>query len=128
MHGPPDIAGVATTTEPDEDNRQMNEAELRRELEQRERHMQTFQGQEGVVTDQRRVYTEARQVLEAGCKPLRVCIQASAGTGKSFLIETLFLWAVLNGHNVKAVAPTGIAAARLRMPRTPVSATTLLRL
>ena len=77
------------------------------------------------MTDQWRVYTEAIEVLQAGRKPLRMCIQASAGTGKSFLIETLFLWAVLNGHNVKAAAPTGIAAARLRMPRTPVSATTL---
>ena len=103
----------------------MTEAELRQELETRERQMQSFQGQEGVMTDQWRVYKEARECIEAGSAPLRLCLQASAGTGKSFLLETLFLWAILNGHNVKAAAPTGIAAARLRMPRTPLSATTV---
>ena len=40
-------------------------------------------------------------------------------------METLFLWCHLNGPTVKAGAPTGIAAARLRVPRTPVCATTL---
>ena len=87
--------------------------------------MQTFKGEEGIMTDQWRIYTEATRCLEEGRAPLRLCLQASAGTGKSFLLETLFLWAILNGHSVKAAAPTGIAAARLRMPRTPLSATTL---
>ena len=117
--------GSATAAEPDEDNRQMTEAELRQELETRERLMQTFQGQEGIMTDQWRVYKESIECLKAGRKPLRLCLQASAGTGKSFLLETLFLWAILNGHNVKAAAPTGIAAASLRMPRTPLSATSV---
>ena len=94
----------------------MTEAELQHELETRERQMQTFEGEEGTMTDQWRVYTEAIKCLEASSTPLRMCLQASAGTGKSFLLETLFLWATLNGHNVKAAAPTGIAAARLRMP------------
>ena len=40
-------------------------------------------------------------------------------------METIFLWAHLNGHNVKAAAPTGIAAARLRVARTPIAASTL---
>ena len=120
-----DDAGAATTTDPDEENRQMTEAELRHELEIRESQMQTFQGQAGIMTYQWRVYKEAIACLRAGRTPLRLCLQASAGTGKSFLLETVFLWAILNGHKVKAGAPTGIAAARLRMPRTPLSATTL---
>ena len=77
------------------------------------------------MTDQWRIYTEATRCLEEGRAPLRLCLQAAAGTGKSFLLETLFLRAILNGHSVKAAAPTGIAAARLRMPRTPLPATTL---
>ena len=77
------------------------------------------------MSDQRRVYREAIDCLEASRTLLRMCLQASAGTGNSFLLETLLLRATLNGHNVKAAAPTGIAVARLRMPRTPLSATTL---
>ena len=38
-------------------------------------------------------------------------IQASAGTGKSFLLTTVFLWAIVNGMECRAAAPTGIAAA-----------------
>ena len=63
--------------------------------------------------------------LKQAASPYACVSRLPRARGKSFLIETLFLWAVLNGHNVKAAAPTGIAAARLRMPRTPVSATTL---
>ena len=124
IHGVSDGIG-SERTDPEDENRPTTEAELRQELETRERQMQSFQGQEGVMTDQWRVYKEARECIEAGSAPLRLCLQASAGTGKSFLLEALFLWAILNGHNVKAAAPTGIAAARLRMPRTPLSATTL---
>ena len=52
-------------------------------------------------------------------------IQASAGTGKSFLLETLYLWCLVHGLEVSACAPTGIAAARIRIQRTPVRAFTL---
>ena len=52
LHGPHDVAGVAATTEPDEEHRQMNEAELRDELGELERQMRTFQGQKGATTDQ----------------------------------------------------------------------------
>ena len=113
------------TTDPDEERRQITEAELRRELAARESQMQTLQGQAGIMTDQWRIYKEVIACLQAGSAPLRLCLQASAGTGKSFLLESVFLWAIPNGHNVKAAVPTGIAAARLRMPRTPLSATTL---
>ena len=64
--------GSATAAEPDEENRQMTEAELRRELDTRERLMQTFQGQEGIMTDQWRVYTEAIGRLQASRTPLRL--------------------------------------------------------
>ena len=37
----------------------------------------------------------------------------------------IFLWCIINGHTVRAGAPTGIAAARLRVPRTAIHATTL---
>ena len=75
--------------------------------------------------DQWRVYSEAIAVISNNDKPLRLVLQATAGTGRNFLLETLLLWCHLNGHTVRAAAPTGIAAARLRLPRTPVHASTL---
>ena len=54
-----------------------------------------------------------------------MCVQASAGTGKSFLLETLYLWCLVHDLEVSACAPTGIAAARIRILRTPVKAFTL---
>ena len=72
------------------------------------------------VTDQWRVYSEAVRALGSGTRPLRLFIQASAGTGKSFLLETLYRWRIVIGLEVSAWAPTGIAAARIRIPRTPV--------
>ena len=51
-------------------------------------------------------------------------IQASAGTGKSYLLESLFLWSLIHGGQPQACAPTGIAAARIFVPRTAVKATT----
>ena len=67
-------------------------------------------GEEGVETDQYRVFKFIIEQLEHGEKPLRLMIQASAGTGKSFLLTSVFLWAVLHGVKTKACAPTGIQA------------------
>ena len=67
-------------------------------------------GEPGVETDQYRVFNFIIGQLEHGEKPLRLMIQASAGTGKSFLLTSVFLWAVLNGVKTKACAPTGIQA------------------
>jgi len=67
-------------------------------------------GDLGVETDQYRVFKFIIQQLEHGEKPLRLMIQASAGTGKSFLLTSVFLWAVLKGVKTKACAPTGIRA------------------
>ena len=44
----------------------MNEEELRCKLETRERQMHTFQGEEGIMTDQWRIYAEAARCLEEG--------------------------------------------------------------
>ena len=41
------------------------------------------------------------------------------------MLETVYIWGYLNNHKVQACAPTGIAAARLRIPRTPVRAYTV---
>ena len=78
---------AAQTTDPNEENRQMTEAELRGELATRESQMQTLQGQTGIVTDQWRIYEEVIACLQAGRTPLRLCLQASAGRGKAFSLK-----------------------------------------
>ena len=103
----------------------MGPEELRAELERREALLQRLHDKGGQWTDQWRVYTESIRGLQDRTKLLRIFIQASAGTGKSFLLETIFLWCVVHGYEVSACAPTGIAAARIRVPRTPVRAYTL---
>jgi hypothetical protein len=111
--------------DPDDENRFLTVAELRAELESRERLMRMLDGEENQQTDQWRVYCEIRDKLARCADPLRLVLQASAGTGKSFLLETVFLWSYLQGHVVLAAAPTGIAAARLRVRKTPIKAATL---
>ena len=106
-------------------NRPMSPEELQAELSKREAQMQRKGGSDGVSTDQWRVYREIVDALTENKAPLRLFLQASAGTGKSFLLETVYMWAILKGHRVEACAPTGIAAARLRVPRTEVSAHTI---
>ena len=58
------------------------------------------------VTDQYRVYSHIIDRLQ-GDQPLRLMVQASAGTGKSFLLTTIFLWCIVNKKNTRAAAPTG---------------------
>ena len=74
-------------------------------------------GEDGVETDQFRVFNFIIEQLEHGEKPLRLMIQASAGTGKSFLLTSVFLWAVLKNINTKACAPTGIQALLAPTPK-----------
>ena len=64
-------------------------------------------------------------VLECVKGGKNVFITGGAGTGKSFLLETLYLWCHIHGGEVSACAPTGIAATRIRIQRTPVWAFTL---
>ena len=79
-------------------------------------------------TDQWRVYKHITEKLgqRQPTRPLRLLVQASAGTGKSFLLSTVFLWCLVNKKHVSAFAPTGIAAANIGrgMKGTDVCATT----
>ena len=52
-------------------------------------------------------------------------VQASAGTGKSFLLTSIYLWCVVHGMACKAAAPTGIAAANIEIDGTDICAATL---
>ena len=69
------------------------------------------------ITDQWRVYNHIVTSLRTGA-PLRMMVQASAGTGKSFLLTTVYLWCIVNGKKAKACAPTGIAAANVEIEGT----------
>ena len=63
---------------------------------------------EGFARERRRVYKYIIGQLQAGTQPLRLMVQASAGTGKSFLLTTVYLWCILNKLSCKAAAPTGL--------------------
>ena len=76
------------------------------------------------ITDQWRVYKEIVDALATGTK-LRMMVQASAGTGKSFMMTTAMLWCVVHGKQAKAAAPTGIAASNIEIEGTSINATTL---
>ena len=117
--------GASSAANTDAENAPMSKEELQAELASREQLLRRLHGSEGAWTDQWRVYEEIVSAISENRAPLRMFLQASAGTGKSFLLETVYLWATLQGHRVQACAPTGIAAARLRVPRTPVRAYTM---
>ena len=51
------------------------------------------------VTDQWRVYQHIVGAIERG-ELLRLMVQASAGTGKSFLLTTVYLWCLVHGQNI----------------------------
>ena len=73
-------------------------------LEERVALMQ--QGPDGEITDQFRVFEHIVHCIQGGMY-LRLLIQASAGTGKSFLLTTVFLWCLVHRVKCKAAAPTG---------------------
>ena len=77
-------------------SRRLFRAEIEAKLADNIEKMQAG-GEEGVETDQFRVFKFIIEQLEHGEKPLRLMIQASAGTSKSFLLTSVFLWAVLKG-------------------------------
>ena len=81
----------------------LSHAEMANELHRREELMRS--GSSG-VSDQWRVYTHIVNSLRMGT-PLRLMVQASAGTGKSFLLTSVYLWCLCNGKKAKACAPTG---------------------
>ena len=47
------------------------------------------------------------------------------GTGKSYLLTTVYLWCIVKKIKVLAGAPTGIAAANIEVPHADISAVTL---
>ena len=52
-------------------------------------------------TDQWHVYKKITQGIKSG-KPLRLMVQASAGTGKTFLLTTVALWCEVHEVTAKA--------------------------
>jgi len=76
-------------------------------LEERVALMQ--QGPDGEITDQFRVFEHIVHCIQGGMY-LRLLIQASAGTGKSFLLTTVFLWCLVHRVKCKAAAPTGVTS------------------
>jgi len=81
------LPGAVETRAADTEHAPMTEEELRTELDARERLLQRLQERDGVMTDQWRVYSEIVEGLQKPRKLLRMCIQASAGAGKSFLLR-----------------------------------------
>ena len=49
----------------------------------------------------------------------------SGGTGKSYLISSVYLWCLVHQKKVLACAPTGIAASNIEVERTGVRAVTI---
>ena len=93
----------------------LNKRQLAELLAERERQMRQG-GSDGEPTDQWRVYSEIVQALQSH-RRLRMMIQASAGTGKSFLLTSIYLWCVVHDVACKAAAPTGIAGSLVRIAR-----------
>jgi hypothetical protein len=101
----------------------MSRAQLEEELRRREANMQTG-GTPEAPTDQWRVYRHIVAALKDG-PYLRLVVQASAGTGKSYVLTTVFLWCLLNGKRCKAAAPTGIASSNIAVDGADVRASTI---
>ena len=79
------------------------------------------------VTDQWRVYHHVVESISEG-RYLRLMVQASAGTGKSFLLESIYLWCLVHERTFqacRAACPTGIAASNIKLEGTNIFASTL---
>ena len=110
-------------------------AALREMLADREHKMKTGRiADDGVQalgeTDQWRVYNKIVSAIK-NQQYLRVMIQASAGTGKTFLLTTVALWCKVHGETccsekmvAKSAAPTGIAASNIELQGTDIIAST----
>ena len=109
---------------------------LRTLLQEREKKMRAGRASDdgaggGGDTDQWRVYTKITAAIRDG-RYLRLMVQASAGTGKTFLLTTVALWCKVHGQTrhseamvAKAAAPTGIAAANIDLSGTDIAASTV---
>ena len=87
----------------------LNQEQLATLLADRETKLQTREI-EGIA-DQWRVYCHIVEALSSD-KPAKLMVQASAGTGKSFLLTTVFLWCIVHGKKTRAAAPTGQGATK----------------
>ena len=106
LTGNVNAAGVGGHVEPDSHlQTRLSSEQLRTLLDQRVEMMRSGAA-EGGVTDQFRVYQYIVQKIESG-DYLRLMVQASAGTGKSFLLTTVYLFCIVKGLKTKAAAPTG---------------------
>ena len=108
----------------------LSPAQMAELLVKREGMMQAGQvrddgGHDLGVTDQWRVYQHIVGCIERG-ELLRLMVQASAGTGKSFLLTSVYLWCLVHGKRTKAAAPTGIAAANVEIEKTEVDVSLML--
>ena len=105
-------------------SRRLTKAEMEALLAKRIELMKSGGGEDN-PTDQWRAFSYITSRLQDDGAPLRLMVQApfllkpllvflrmaslqaSAGTGKSFLLTTVFLWCILNDMDAKACAPTG---------------------
>ena len=101
----------------------LNAEQLSVLLNRREQEMRQGATSAG-ETDQWRVYSHIVSSIRDG-RYLRLMVQASAGTGKSFLLTTVFLWCLVHKKTCKAACPTGIAASNIEIDGTDVRACTL---
>ena len=101
----------------------LSHSELAALLEEMERNMRKTERSDG-ESDQWRLYKRIVLQLEHG-PYLRLGVQASAGTGKSYLLKAVCLWCILHGIRFEAGAPTGIAAANLEVEDSGVAASTI---
>lgn len=101
----------------------LTRAQLEAKLQEMEKNMQ-LDAPPGEEADQWRIYKHIIQHLENG-PYLRLMVQASAGTGKSYLLTAVCIWCLLRRMTFKVGAPTGIAASNIEVPGTDVFATTI---
>jgi hypothetical protein len=125
-----DVDGVAQGSG---SSRRLTKAEMEALLAKRIEQMKSG-GTEDNATDQFRTFSYIISRLQGDGPPLRLMVQvrlcvkvagyplndntaslqASAGTGKSFLLTNVFLWCILHDMNTKACAPTGVALSSMQ--------------
>ena len=88
-------------------HRRLSMVEMQQLLEKRVNQMK-MGGTDDAPTDQFRMYTHIIEQLVGGTSPLRLMVQASAGTGKSFLLTTVYLWCLIHGRKCSACAPAAV--------------------
>jgi hypothetical protein len=101
-------------------------AELQAELDKLVAAMRSWDGHDDIDTDQWNVYSHVTAILSGELPgPLRLCVQAGAGTGKSYVLIAILLWCVVHAVPAECMAPTGIAAARVVLAEAGIRAVTL---